>query len=235
MAIPDNLKKTFETDFCGKRLIVETGYIAEQANGAVMLRLGDTALLVTAVASKAPREGIDFFPLTCDYEEKLYAVGRIPGSFPRREGRPSEAATITSRMIDRPMRPLFPKDFRNDVQIVATVLSSDQEQDPATLAVTGASCALQISGIPHGGPVACVRVGMLDGQLLLNPDPHPDQRIRARPDRRGHMGRDRHGRGGGASDLRAGDARRRCAWRTTRSASSWSSSAACTTRSASRR
>ena len=169
MAIPDNLKKTFETDFCGKRLIVETGYIAEQANGAVMLRLGDTALLVTAVASKAPREGIDFFPLTCDYEEKLYAAGRIPGSFPRREGRPSEAATITSRMIDRPMRPLFPKDFRNDVQIVATVLSTDQEQDPATLAVTGASCALQISGIPHGGPVACVRVGMLNGQLMLNP------------------------------------------------------------------
>jgi polyribonucleotide nucleotidyltransferase len=169
VAIPDNLKKTFETDFCGKRLIVETGYIAEQANGAVMLRLGDTALLITAVASKAPREGIDFFPLTCDYEEKLYAAGRIPGSFPRREGRPSEAATITSRMIDRPMRPLFPKDFRNDVQIVATVLSTDQEQDPATLAVTGASCALQISGIPHGGPVACVRVGMLNGQLMLNP------------------------------------------------------------------
>ncbi|HEY6783032.1 MAG TPA: polyribonucleotide nucleotidyltransferase [Candidatus Dormibacteraeota bacterium] len=169
MPIPDNLKKTFETDFCGKRLIVETGYIAEQANGAVMMRLGDTALLVTAVASKAPREGIDFFPLTCDYEEKLYAAGRIPGSFPRREGRPSEAATITSRMIDRPMRPLFPKDFRNDVQIVATVLSTDQEQDPATLAVTGASCALQISGIPHGGPVACVRVGMLNGQLMLNP------------------------------------------------------------------
>ncbi len=169
MAIPDNLKKTFETDFCGKRLIVETGYIAEQANGAVMLRLGDTVVLVTAVASKAPREGIDFFPLTCDYEEKLYAAGRIPGSFPRREGRPSEAATITSRMIDRPMRPLFPKDFRNDVQIVATVLSTDQEQDPQTLAVTGASCALQISGIPHGGPVACVRVGMLDGQLMLNP------------------------------------------------------------------
>jgi polyribonucleotide nucleotidyltransferase len=169
VAIPDNLKKTFETDFCGKRLIVETGYIAEQANGAVMLRLGETVLLVTAVASKAPREGIDFFPLTCDYEEKLYAAGRIPGSFPRREGRPSEAATITSRMIDRPMRPLFPKDFRNDVQIVATVLSTDQEQDPQTLAVTGASCALQISGIPHGGPVACVRVGMLDGQLMLNP------------------------------------------------------------------
>jgi len=168
VAIPD-IKKTFETDFCGRRLIVETGYIAEQANGAVMLRCGDTVLLVTAVASKAPREGIDFFPLTCDYEEKLYAVGRIPGSFPRREGRPSEAAVITSRMIDRPMRPLFPKDFRNDVQIIATVLSSDQEQDPATLAVTGASLALAISDIPHGGPVGCVRVGLIDGQLIVNP------------------------------------------------------------------
>src|SRR5579864_7407278 len=159
----------FTTEFAGRELSIETGHVAEQANGAIVIRCGDTMLLVTAVASKAPREGIDFFPLTCDYEEKLYAVGRIPGSFPRREGRPSEAAIITSRMIDRPMRPLFPKDFRNDVQIVATVLSSDQEQDPATLAVTGASCALQISGIPHGGPVACVRVGMLDGQLMLNP------------------------------------------------------------------
>jgi len=169
VAIPDNLKKTFETDFCGKRLIVETGYIAEQANGAVMLRLGETVLLVTAVASKAPREGIDFFPLTCDYEEKLYSVGRIPGSFPRREGRPSEAGVLASRMIDRPLRPLFPKDFRNDVQIIATVVSADQEQDPTTLAVTGASLALAISDIPHAGPVGCVRVGMLDGQLMLNP------------------------------------------------------------------
>ena len=207
MAIPDNLKKTFETDFCGRPLIVETGYIAEQANGAVMLRCGDTVLLVTAVASKAPREGIDFFPLTCDYEEKLYAVGRMPGSFPRREGRPSEAAMITSRMIDRPMRPLFPKDFRNDVQIVATVLSSDQEQDPATLAVTGASCALQISGIPHGGPVACVRVGMLDGQLMLNPTLTQINEFGFGPDRRRHLRRHRHGRGRRASDLRADDAR----------------------------
>jgi polyribonucleotide nucleotidyltransferase len=134
-----------------------------------MLRVGDTVVLVTAVASKGPREGIDFFPLTCDYEEKLYAAGRIPGSFPRREGRPTEAAILASRMIDRPMRPLFPKDFRNDVQIVATVLSADQEQDPTTLAVMGASMALQISDIPHAGPVGCVRVGMLDGKLTLNP------------------------------------------------------------------
>jgi polyribonucleotide nucleotidyltransferase len=159
----------FETDLAGRRLTVETGHVAEQANGAAVIRSGDTMLLVTAVASRQPREGIDFFPLTCDYEEKLYAAGRIPGSFPRREGRPSEAAILTSRMIDRPMRPLFPKDFRNDVQIVATVLSADQEQDPTTLAVTGASVALQISGIPHAGPVGCVRVGMIDGRLIVNP------------------------------------------------------------------
>ncbi len=159
----------FTTDIVGKELTIETGHVAEQANGALIIRCGDTVLLVTAVASKHPREGIDFFPLTCDYEEKLYAAGRIPGSFPRREGRPSEAAVLASRMIDRPMRPLFPKDFRNDVQIVATVLSADQEQDPTTLAITGASAALQIGGIPHAGPVACVRVGMLDGRLLLNP------------------------------------------------------------------
>src|SRR5579884_3147169 len=116
--------RKFEAELAGRQLTVETGHIAEQANGAVVVRVGDTMLLVTAVASKAPREGIDFFPLTCDYEEKLYAAGRIPGSFPRREGRPSEAAILASRMIDRPMRPLFPKDFRNDVQIVATVLSA---------------------------------------------------------------------------------------------------------------
>jgi polyribonucleotide nucleotidyltransferase len=159
----------FETDYVGRPLTIETGHVAEQANGALIIRCGETVLLVTAVASKQPREGIDFFPLTCDYEEKLYAAGRIPGSFPRREGRPSEAAILASRMIDRPMRPLFPKDFRNDVQIVATVLSADQEQDPTTLAVTGASAALQIGGIPHAGPVGCVRVGMLDGRLLVNP------------------------------------------------------------------
>jgi polyribonucleotide nucleotidyltransferase len=160
---------TFTTDLAGHPLTVETGHVAEQANGALLIRCRDTVVLVTAAASKAPREGIDFFPLTCDYEEKLYAAGRIPGSFPRREGRPSEAAILASRMIDRPMRPLFPKDFRNDVQLVATVLSADQEQDPATLAVTGASLALQISDIPHGGPVGCVRVGLIDNRLVLNP------------------------------------------------------------------
>jgi polyribonucleotide nucleotidyltransferase len=159
----------FELDYTGRTLTVETGHIAEQANGAVLITVGDTMLLVTAVGSRTPREGIDFFPLTCDYEEKLYAAGRIPGSFPRREGRPTEAAILASRMIDRPMRPLFPKDFRNDVQIVATVLSTDQENDPTTLAVTGASLALAISDIPHNGPVGCVRVGLIDGRLVVNP------------------------------------------------------------------
>ena len=159
----------FETDYADRRLRVETGHVAEQANGAVVVRAGDTMVLVTAVASTAPREGIDFFPLTCDYEEKLYAAGRIPGSFPRREGRPSEAAILASRMIDRPMRPLFPKDFRNDVQIVATVVSADQETDPTTLAVFGASLALAISNIPHAGPVGCARMGMIDGELILHP------------------------------------------------------------------
>jgi polyribonucleotide nucleotidyltransferase len=159
----------FELPYSGRTMTVETGHIAEQANGALLIRAADTMLLVTAVASDAPREGIDFFPLTCDYEEKLYAAGRIPGSFPRREGRPSEAAIITSRMIDRPMRPLFPKDFRNDVQVVATVLSADQDTDPATLAVTGAGLALAISDIPHAGPVGCARVGLIDGQLILHP------------------------------------------------------------------
>jgi len=161
--------KKFELETAGKTLTVETGHIAEQAGGALFIRWGDTVVLVTAVGNKTPREGIDFFPLTCDYEEKLYAAGRIPGSFPRREGRPADAAILTSRMIDRPMRPLFPKDFRNDVQIVATVVSTDQENDPATIAVTGASLAVAISDIPHAGPVGCVRVGMIDGQLMLHP------------------------------------------------------------------
>ena len=159
----------FELETTGRTLTVETGHIAEQANGAALVRWGDTVVLVTATASKGPREGIDFFPLTCDYEEKLYAAGRIPGSFPRREGRPSEAATLVCRMIDRPVRPLFPKDFRNDVQIVATVVSSDQENDPATLAMNGASIALMLSDIPHAGPIGSVRVGLLGGELVLNP------------------------------------------------------------------
>ncbi len=157
------------TEFDGRTLSIETGWMAEQANGAVWVRQGETVVLVTATASRTPREGIDFFPLTCDYEEKLYAAGRIPGAFMRREGRPSEAATLASRMIDRPMRPLFPKDFRNDVQIVATVLSTDQVNDPTVLAMIGAGAAVAISDIPHAGPIAATRVGLFDDGLRLDP------------------------------------------------------------------
>src|SRR5207245_25876 len=153
----------------GRTLTIETGRVAQQASGAVTVRMGDTMLLVTAVMATIPREGIDFFPLTCDYEEKLYAAGKIPGGFIRREGRPSEQAILNSRLIDRPIRPLFPKDFRNDVQVVATVLSVDQEADPAIMAIIGASTALSISPIPFQGPIAAVRMGIIDDQLVLNP------------------------------------------------------------------
>jgi polyribonucleotide nucleotidyltransferase len=153
----------------GRTLTIETGRVAQQASGAVTIRMGDTMLLVTATMATTPREGIDFFPLTCDYEEKLYAAGKIPGGFIRREGRPSEQAILNSRLIDRPIRPLFPKDFRNDVQVVATVLSVDQDADPAILAIIGASTALSISPIPFQGPIGAVRIGILNDQLVVNP------------------------------------------------------------------
>jgi polyribonucleotide nucleotidyltransferase len=156
-------------DIGGRTLTAEAGRVAQQASGAVTVRMGDTMLLVTAVMAASPREGIDFFPLTCDYEEKLYAAGKIPGGFIRREGRPSEQAILNSRLIDRPIRPLFPKDFRNDVQVIATVLSVDQEADPAVLAINGASLALSMSPIPFQGPIGAVRMGLLDDQLVVNP------------------------------------------------------------------
>src|SRR2546421_1525974 len=143
--------------------------MAEQASGAVLIRTGDTVVLCTAIMSREPREGIDFFPLTVDYEEKLYAAGKIPGAFLRREGRPSEQAILTSRLTDRPIRPLFPEGFRNDVQVVSTVLSVDQESDPAILSMNGASAALTISDIPFQGPIGAVRVGYIDGRLVINP------------------------------------------------------------------
>ena len=153
----------------GRTLTVETGKLAKQANGAVMVRYGDTAVLVAATGSAAPREGIDFFPLTVDFEEKLYSVGKIPGGFIKREGRPSEAAILTSRLIDRPIRPMFPDGFRNDVQIVATTFSVDQNNTPDIPAMIGASCALCISDVPFNGPIAGVRVGLIDGQFIINP------------------------------------------------------------------
>ena len=152
----------------GRVLSFETGRVAEQASGAVWARQGDTVLLCTCVMSE-PREGIDFFPLTCDFEEKLYAAGKIPGGFIRREGRPSEAAILASRLMDRPIRPLFPDGFRNDVQVVGTVLSVDQVNDPAIVAINGASAALTMSEIPFQGPIGAVKVGYIDGRLVINP------------------------------------------------------------------
>jgi polyribonucleotide nucleotidyltransferase len=160
---------SFQREIGGKPLIVETGALAEQANGAVTVTYGETVVLVTACISTEPREGQDFLPLTVDYEERLYAAGKIPGSFFRREGRPGQEAVLTSRLTDRPLRPLFAKSLRNDVQVVVTVLSADQENPPDILAICGASAALGISNIPFGGPVAAVRVGYIDDEYVLNP------------------------------------------------------------------
>jgi len=159
----------YETIIGGRTLSLETGQLAEQADGAVLARYGDTMVLATAVASDTPREGVDFFPLTVDYEERLYAAGKIPGAFQRREGRPSESAILTCRLTDRPLRPLFPKGFRNDVQIIVTALSSDQENEPDILTIVAASAATAISDIPFYGPVAAVRIGYVDGQFVVNP------------------------------------------------------------------
>src|SRR5690348_11963473 len=153
----------------GKPLTFETGKLAEQAGGAVTCRYGDTIVFAAATVAKTTREGIDFFPLTVDFEERLYAAGKIPGSFPRREGRPSEEGILTARLVDRPIRPLWPKGFKNDVQIVVSAWSSDQENDYDVLAVNAASAALTISNAPFEGPIGCVRVGIVDGQLTLNP------------------------------------------------------------------
>ena len=164
------MHQVFETTVAGRKLVFETGHYAQQAGGSVLCRYGETVVLVTATASREPREGIDFFPLLVDYEERLYAVGKIPGGFIKREGRPSEAAILAARQIDRPIRPLFPQGFRNDVQVVATVMSVEPGVEPSVLAMNGASVALCISDIPFEGPIAGVKVGLVDGELVLNPD-----------------------------------------------------------------
>jgi polyribonucleotide nucleotidyltransferase len=164
-----NEAKTFTTTLGRDTITVETGKLANQASGAVTVRLGDTLILTTATMAKTPREGIDFFPLSVEYEERLYAAGRIPGSFFRREGRPGEASILVCRLTDRPLRPLFPADFRNDVQVVITSLSSDGEHQIDILAINGASAALTISDIPFEGPVGAVRVGYIDGAFVVNP------------------------------------------------------------------
>ncbi|HZK42780.1 MAG TPA: polyribonucleotide nucleotidyltransferase [Syntrophomonadaceae bacterium] len=159
----------FETEIGGRKLVVEVGKVAKQANGAAVMRYGDTVVLVAATASKLPREGIDFFPLTVDYEERQYAVGKIPGGFIKREGRPTEQATLSARLIDRPIRPLFPPGFRNDVHIVATILSVEMDNAPDITAINGASIAMCVSNIPFNGPVAAVVVGLIDGEFIINP------------------------------------------------------------------
>ncbi len=164
------MDKKFSMELGGRTLVVETGKYAGQANGACLIRCGDTALLVTATASEKPREGIDFFPLSCEYEAKMYSVGKIPGGYIKREGRPPEKSILTSRLIDRPIRPLFPKDFRNDVQVVATVLSVDTDIPPDVFAMIGSSIALSISDIPFAGPTGSVVVGLVDGKYIINPD-----------------------------------------------------------------
>lgn len=159
----------FRLDLGGRPLVLEFGGLAKQANGSVLVRYGDTVVLATATMSKEPRTGIDFFPLLVDYEERMYAVGKIPGGWGRREGRPSEEAILSGRMIDRPLRPLFPEGFRNDVQIVTTVLSVDKNNSPTIAAMIGASAALHVSNIPFAGPVGGVKVGLVDGQFIINP------------------------------------------------------------------
>lgn len=161
--------KTFSMELAGRTLTIETGKMAKQASGAVLVRYGDTVVLVASTASKTAREGTDFFPLTVDYEEKMYSVGKMPGGFLRREGRPSNQATLNARLIDRPIRPLFDKRCRNDVHVVATILSVDYDNAPELCGMLGASCSLAISDIPWDGPIAGVRVGRVNGQFVINP------------------------------------------------------------------
>ena len=168
--------KTYSMELAGRTLRVDIGRVAAQANGAALMHYGDTVVLSTATASAKPREGVDFFPMSVDYEEKLYSVGKIPGSFQRRESRPSEKAILTSRVIDRPIRPLFPKDMRNDVTLVCTVMSVDPDCQPETVAMIGASTAIAISDIPWDGPISGVVVGLVDGKFVINPTAEEEKR-----------------------------------------------------------
>ena len=162
--------KKFEMELAGRTLRVDVDRVGKQANGAVLIHYGDTVVLSTATASKEPREGIDFFPLSVEYNEKMYAVGKIPGGFNKREAKPSENAILTDRVIDRPMRPLFPKDYRNDVTLDNLVLSVDPECAPELTAMIGTAIAVSISDIPFDGPCATTQVGLVDGELIFNPN-----------------------------------------------------------------
>ena len=160
---------TVEVEINGQRMAIETGKVAKQADGAVVVRYGGSMVLATCVAAKGAKDAQDFFPLTVEYRERAYAGGRIPGGYFKREGAPVKKETLTSRLIDRPIRPLFPDGFRNEVQVICLVISGDQENDPDVLAINGASTALCLSGIPFDGPIGAVRVGLVDGKLIANP------------------------------------------------------------------
>ena len=161
--------KVFKTMYAGRELTVETGKTCELSNGSCWVRYGETVVMANVTASPKPREGVDFFPLSVDYEERLYSVGRIPGSFTKREGKPSEKSILTSRVVDRPIRPLFPKDMRNDVSVVMTVLSVDPDCSPEICGMIATSVAISISDIPWNGPIGGISVGLVDGQIVLNP------------------------------------------------------------------
>jgi polyribonucleotide nucleotidyltransferase len=163
------MAQKLQINLAGRPFSIETGKVARQANGSVLVQYGETVVLVTAVTADKKREGLDFVPLTVNYLEMTYAAGRIPGGFFKREGRPSDHETLISRFIDRPLRPLFPKGFQNEVQIISTVLSADQDNDPSILGMIGASAALSLSNIPFDGPIAGAKVGRIDGEYVLNP------------------------------------------------------------------
>src|ERR671936_2157201 len=168
-----------ELDWGGRKLVLETGKIARQADGAVVATYGESKVLATAVAAKEPREGVDFLPLTVDYQERFYAAGRIPGGYFKREGRPTEKETLVSRLIDRPIRPLFAKGYRCDTQVIVTTLSHDLENDPDIVAMVAASAALTLSGVPFMGPVGATRVGLINNEYVLNPqlDEMPESQL----------------------------------------------------------
>lgn len=200
--------KAFSTELAGRQLTIEFGKYCQQAAGSAFVRYGDTVVMVNATMSDAPREGVDFFPLAVDFEEKQYSVGKIPGGFIKREGRPTEKATLTCRLIDRPLRPLFPKGMRNDVQVVATVLSVEKDVPPEVPAMIGSSAALAVSNIPWGGPTGTVVVGCVDGKYVINPDEAQAREEHHACHRKRHQRRGADGGGGCQRGFRAGDAGR---------------------------
>ena len=195
-----------ELNWCGRKLMLETGRVARQADGAVLATWGETTVLATVVAAKEPKAGQDFFPLTVHYQEKAFAAGRIPGGYLKREGRMSDRETLTSRLIDRPIRPLFPEDFRCDTQVIATVFSYDLENDSDILAMVASSAALTLSGVPFMGPIGGARVGLIKGEIKVNPTVEEMKDFDPRSGRRRHGGRGADGRIGGPGALRGHDA-----------------------------